>query len=162
MIVLNVDPAGGRSRSASKTGYAVFETVGRQLLEYGVFTADQVDVKNVRYKLIMGCNLLFVEEQYGGINIQSMKLTIEAKCKWTVPARDNDIRVIEMQPSEWQSKVCPGWRRGIKREALEKGVRAYVESRFRLAPGSVPVDAIAAIGIGCAAVDMITVGMIDI
>lgn len=162
MRVLSIDAAVGRRKDKSQTGRALFETEGRQLLEYGTLSWEEIQKKGVRLKYLNQCDLLVIEDQYLGINIQSMKTLIETKCMWTVLARDEGIKVKEILPTEWQKGTCNGWFRGIKREQLEKMVRFYVESRFRLKPGVVPQDAISAIGIGSYVVDMIVMGRLAV
>lgn len=163
MIVLAIDPAGGKHRSSSKTGFALMDVKARDsLLAYGVLTWEQVADRDTRLRLLNQCDLLAIEDQYfNARDPQAAKVTIEAKCKWTVLASDHGIAIKEFIPTEWQANACSGWYRGIRRDELKKLIRFYIESRFRL-PGRVTDDGISAIGICSVAVDMIALGRLEV
>lgn len=161
MKLLAIDPAAGRRKDASQTGWALFETEGRQLLEYGALSWEQVAKKDTRIRLLNRCDLLVIERQYQGLNAKVTEMLIEAKCKWTVVAADEGIKTNEVRPTEWQSKIAPAWKRSQKRDQLAVGVRVYVMSRYRL-PGDLSQDAISAIGIGSYVVDMIAMGRLKV
>lgn len=151
MIILSIDPG-------VHTGWAHIETDGRKLLYYGALSPDRVKDRTCRENLLTGAGLLAIEDQYLGKNAQSMKSVIESKCWWIVTASDLGIPVHQIYPSEWQKCASVGWYIGIKRDALAKNVRAYVESRFHLPARKVKQDTICAIGIGSYMADMIAMG----
>lgn len=161
MKLLAIDPAAGRRKDASQTGWALLETEGRQLLEYGALSWEQVAKKDTRIRLLNRCDLLVIERQYQGLNAKVTEMLIEAKCKWTVVSADEGVKVHEVRPTEWQSKIAPGWKRDQKRDQLAVGVRVYVMSRYRL-PDYPSQDAISAIGIGSYVVDMIAMGRLAV
>ena len=154
MIILAIDPG-------AKTGWAHLDTDGRKLLRYG--TASPLLLKNRAFREghFSSCGLLAIEDQYLGVNPQSMKSVIESKCFWTVTASDLGVPIKEMQPSEWQRFIVPGWHRGIKRDKIATGVRAYLQSRFQLGQ-KVSQDTLCAIGIGSVICDQIAMGILKI
>lgn len=162
MKLLAIDPAAGRRKDASKTGWAILDTEGRELLEYGALTWEQVAKKDTRLRLLSLCDLLVIERQYQGLNAKVTEMLIEAKCKWTVVASDEGVKIHEVRPTEWQSKIAPSWKRNQQRDQLAIGVRAYVMSRFQLPMVGISQDAISAIGIGSYTVDMIVMGRLKV
>ena|SRR3990167_7830074 len=151
MKTLAIDPA-----YSGPTGYALF--TNDTLIRYGHLEAEAWEW-DVRRKLLGLANRLVIEGQYIHLNGQTGRLLngqtalklVEARCLWTIPARDHfGIEAHEMQPQEWQSKVQRGWRRGVKKDyAL---IRQYVEGRFSIS--GVTQDEASAICIGAVFLDL--------
>jgi hypothetical protein len=155
-MILAVDPSYGLSKSASKTGVALFDDEAKgekALIEYGSITSEQVADWDVRKFWLERCDRLIVEDQYVGQNKKTSQGLTMAKSMWTVPARDiYKLRVYEMKPIEWISLIQRGWRIGHKKNAVS--IEKYIRLRWKL-DESVRLnhDEISAIAIGTAFMD---------
>ena len=150
MNVLAIDPAYGRSKSASQTGLALFRD--KKLTHYGYLSP--AEVYTVRIKWLRRADQLVIEDQFFGGNPAVMKGLVEAKCLWTVAALDRGIPVAELSPAEWQRAVCRNWTFGKGSKKDPAAIEQFVRGRWSLTDRLTP-DELSAIAMGTAWMDMV-------
>ncbi len=154
MNILSVDP-----NYSGQTGIAWFQY--ERLMTYQVF--DSKRIRETRYGgeiirnlLVNGTltpiDVLIIEDSWFGFNAQISKKLIEAKMEWVVRAKDLGIKVVEVMPQSWQSKVQRKWRFGKKSKTDYNVIIDYVKKRFGVS--EITKDAAAAVCIGATWLDM--------
>jgi Holliday junction resolvasome RuvABC endonuclease subunit len=151
MRILSVDPAYGRSKSASQTGLAYF--VDGALVQYGHLLPDEV--VRLRSRWLKKTDHLVIEEQFFGVNPKTMKGLVEAKCLWTVAALDRGVPFTELSPQTWQRLVTRTWRFGKGSKKDPTAIESYVRLRWQFKSSTkLSQDELSAIAIGTVFLDM--------
>lgn len=143
MISLAIDPAFGKSRKASKIGFAYFED--GHLGDHGEIPVEDARAWPLRKAMLAPADVLIIEDQYLDKNPETLKGLIKARCLWAIPAADQfNLKVVEMAPSEWQSKVSRSWQAG--KPVNKQEILFYLRARFELT--AVGLDELSAISMG--------------
>lgn len=138
---------------AGKTGWATF--LDGKLLDYGILRPKSVmewHEQAPRNLMLAACDVLVIEDTFFGRNVATLKKLEQAKCLWTIPARDlYGIKVVEVKPESWMVAICG--KRSFKGGSAKdvNAMRFYVKNRWGVEPES--IDALSAICLGTYYVD---------
>lgn len=147
--VLAIDPSFATGRTGSRTGLAYF--VEGQLTKFGHLTAEEV-ANGSRHVWLAQTDHLVIESQFHGPNVKVLIGLVEAKCRWTVPARDRGVGVTELSPQAWQKAVTRNWRFGVGSKKDPAAIEQYVRRRWAL-KGPLTLDEQSAICLGTVYLD---------
>lgn len=151
--LLCIDPA-----YSGKTGLAYFVRGNGSftLAAYGYLTPEEVRSSRQWWiaRLIKEAGYLVIEDAHYQRNVSVTKKIVEAKCYWTVAARDAGLdpsRILEVQPQQWMALVQRGWRFGKGSKKEIETIRQYVKHRWGVNEEN--ADALSAICLGTWAID---------
>ena len=141
MKLLSIDPA-GLTKHSGFHGYAIFDN--GKLISSGI--VDFRKMSELEQIKKMGdlifdnkIEIMVIEHQFKGCNVQSMIRVIEGRRTWEVLAISQNCKKVRYQPSDWQSAMLG---RTKPRDTVKKLSVLRVKGVYKKLVGSDEADAI--------------------